>query len=109
METIHLKVEGMSCGSCVTTVEHALLGVPEVRAVQIDLPSGVASVTTERAGAGSAAAMIAAIGSVGYTAGSLQVQAETVAQPDARPEDSARGGCGCGSAGQRAGSCCGGR
>ncbi len=108
METVQLKVEGMSCGSCVTSVTRALLKVPEVSAVQIDLSRGVAKVTTQGAAADSVPAMITAIGAAGYAAGPLQGKPSAVARTKCKTEDPM---CGCGQGGGRqgAGGCCAGR
>lgn len=42
-----LPVSGMHCGACVSRVEKALLSVPGVRAVEVDLATGTAGVTGE--------------------------------------------------------------
>ena len=46
METINFNVKGMTCGSCVASVERTLQGTPGVASVAVDLPSGTASVVT---------------------------------------------------------------
>ena len=45
MNTIHLEVQGMSCGGCVKNVTTALTHVPGVSTVNVDLPAGRATVT----------------------------------------------------------------
>ena len=40
MNTIHLEVQGMSCGGCVKNVTAALTRVPGVSTVDVDLQSG---------------------------------------------------------------------
>lgn len=45
MKTIHLDVQGMSCGGCVKNVTAALTRVPGVSTVNVDLPAGRATVT----------------------------------------------------------------
>ena len=40
MSTIHLEVQGMSCGGCVKSVTAALMRLPGVSAVDVDLPAG---------------------------------------------------------------------
>lgn len=45
MDTIELKIKGMSCGSCVSSVTHALQRVPGVDAVDVDLARGIARVS----------------------------------------------------------------
>ena len=45
MNTIHLEVQGMTCGGCVKSVTAALTRVPGVSTVNVDLPAGRATVT----------------------------------------------------------------
>ena len=45
MDTIELKIKGMGCGSCVSSVTHALQRVPGVDAVDVDLARGIARVS----------------------------------------------------------------
>ena len=45
MNTIHLEVQGMSCGACVKNVTTALTRVPGVSTVNVDLQAGRATVT----------------------------------------------------------------
>ena len=45
MNTIHLEVQGMSCGGCVKNVTAALTRVPGVNTVNVDLQAGRATVT----------------------------------------------------------------
>lgn len=40
MNTIHLEVQGMSCGGCVKSVNTALKSLPGVGTVEVDLPTG---------------------------------------------------------------------
>ena len=40
MTTIHLEVQGMSCGGCVKSVTAALKSLPGVNSVDVDLPTG---------------------------------------------------------------------
>jgi copper chaperone len=44
MQTEHLKVTGMTCGGCVTTVTRALKGMGGVGDVKVSLPGGDATV-----------------------------------------------------------------
>jgi copper chaperone CopZ len=44
MQTIHLKIDGMHCGGCVSAVRRVLEAVPAVTAVSLDLATGSASV-----------------------------------------------------------------
>ena len=45
MSTIHLEVQGMSCGGCVKSVTAALTQIPGVSTVDVDLQAGRATVT----------------------------------------------------------------
>jgi copper chaperone len=45
METVTLKVNGMSCGGCVASVTRVLRAVPGVGAVAVALDPGTATVT----------------------------------------------------------------
>ena len=45
MNTIHLDVQGMTCGGCVKSVTSALSRLPGVSAVSVDLPTGHVTVT----------------------------------------------------------------
>ena len=62
---IALRIEGMSCASCVARVEKALLKVPGVEAASVNLATETA---TLRAAGGVAAAAIDAIRGAGYEA-----------------------------------------
>jgi copper chaperone len=44
MQTEHLKVTGMTCGGCVTTVTRALKGIGGVEDVKVSLSGGDATV-----------------------------------------------------------------
>ncbi|MDD2868410.1 heavy metal translocating P-type ATPase [Neomegalonema sp.] len=73
---IELEVEGMTCASCVGRVEKALTAVPGVEAASVNL-------ATERAtirGSAGAAALVEAVGRIGY-------QARPLAAPDAAREE----------------------
>ena len=59
-----LKIDGMSCGHCVTAVEKALRGVDGVQAVTVSLEEGTAKVQ----GNADQASMLAAVAEEGYTA-----------------------------------------
>lgn len=39
-------ITGMTCGHCVTAVTHALQSIPGVAGVDIELPTGVVTVTS---------------------------------------------------------------
>ena len=49
METVELKVEGMDCAGCVTSVTRMLSGVPGVAKVDVSLAQGNAKVTYDPA------------------------------------------------------------
>ena len=65
MQTIELKVQGMSCGVCVTHVTRALKGVAGVHSAVVDLTSASAKVEGE---ALSVNKLIEAIEEEGYEA-----------------------------------------
>ena len=44
MEKIHLKVEGMTCGGCVKSIQKALTSRDGVKAASADLDSGMVAV-----------------------------------------------------------------
>ena len=62
---VELKIEGMTCGGCVRSVENALRRVPAVSAVAVDLAQGSARVEGDRL---DAAALVAAVEDAGYDA-----------------------------------------
>jgi copper chaperone len=45
METVELKVEGMTCGSCVNSVTRTLSALPGVQKVDVSLAESRAKVT----------------------------------------------------------------
>ena len=45
MSTLHLEVQGMSCGGCVKSVTAALTRLPGVSTVDVDLQAGHVTVT----------------------------------------------------------------
>jgi Cu+-exporting ATPase len=61
-ETRRYRVEGMTCASCVRRVDKALLGVPGVQAVDVNLATHEATVTAERLDSAALAAAVAARG-----------------------------------------------
>lgn len=95
METIELKVDGMTCGSCTVSVTRALQRVPGVRDVTVDLRGAVARVTAENASQG-LPAYVAALGEAGYGAsassGAPEVQ-QRKGDHGHRAPASGRGGC----------------
>ena len=66
MKTIDLQVEGMSCGSCVKHVTHALQPLPGVSGVEVDLQSGHVRVSGELAQG--SAPLLMALTDAGYPA-----------------------------------------
>lgn len=68
MQTIELKIAGMSCGSCVAAVTRALKRVPGVSDVAVDLASGRARVQGEQV-AQRLPELSAALAEAGYPAG----------------------------------------
>ncbi|NBD30721.1 MAG: heavy metal translocating P-type ATPase [Alphaproteobacteria bacterium] len=66
---LRLRIEGMTCASCVARVEDALSQVPGVTAVTVNLADGVASVMTLDK---DTAPLIAAVKGVGYDATRLE-------------------------------------
>jgi copper chaperone CopZ len=97
METTELKVDGMTCGSCVASVKKALARVPGVKDVQVDLRSGIARVTADHA-TQQVPAMVAALSDAGY--GAAGAATTTIAKPAARA-----GSCR-GSTPKQGGGCC---
>lgn len=101
METTQLKVDGMTCESCVASVTKALKRVPGVQNVEVDLDSGIARVHGEHA-AHQVSELVAALGEAGYEVGAA------TGAPAAHQH--AAGGCGAGAgaaAKVRGGCCCG--
>jgi copper chaperone len=100
MQTTELRVDGMTCGSCVASVTKALKLVPGVQDVEVDLGSGIARVHGEHA-ARHVPELVAALGEAGY---------EAVAATSAPAKQHRAGGCGSGAgagAKGRGGCCCG--
>lgn len=99
METTELKVNGMTCGSCVASVTKALKRVPGVQDVDVDLRSGIARISGEHA-AHQVPTLVAALGEAGYEASAATGPTTAHQQP--------AGGCaaGAGSAGKGRGGCC---
>ncbi|HEU4883803.1 MAG TPA: cation transporter [Longimicrobium sp.] len=67
METIQLKVGGMSCGHCQSAVQSALRRQPGVRAATVNLEGGTAQVEYDPV-AVTPAQLTAAVAEEGYTA-----------------------------------------
>jgi len=88
MNTIHLEVQGMSCGACVKHVTQALQTLAGVSAVDVDLQSGHVRVTGELAQGGDS--LLLALTAAGYPA-KLSNSAASISQPK-----KSGGGCCCG-------------
>lgn len=59
-----LRIEGMTCGHCVASVDGAVSALPGVHAVRVDLDTGTAEVEHDEAF--DATAAVAAIEDAGY-------------------------------------------
>ncbi len=99
MQTTELKVDGMTCGSCVASVTKALKRVPGVQDVEVDLGSGIARVHGEHA-AHQVPELVAALGEAGYAAGAA------TGAPAAHQHPAGGCGAGAGAAGKGRGGCC---
>jgi copper chaperone len=86
MASIDLKVQGMSCGSCVKHVSAALTPISGVERVEVDLAAGRVRVTGEP----QSASLLAALDAAGYPA-QLVLAAPAVASVAGGP----RGTCCC--------------
>jgi copper chaperone CopZ len=65
-----IQIEGMHCHRCEQAIQRALGAFPGVREVEVDFPSGQASVLHER-GSVTAPQLMAAIDGAGYRAKSF--------------------------------------
>lgn len=65
MTRIELTIDGMNCEHCVKRVEKALSGVEGVRAVEVELEEGRATVEADGAPLDD---LVAAVDDAGYTA-----------------------------------------
>jgi len=98
MEAVELKVDGMTCGSCVKAATRALSAVPGVDSVDVRLADGAATVHGDQV-AGQVRAMLAALSAAGYDAHVAQTATRAASTPAARACGSGRaagGGCCCG-------------
>ena len=66
MSTIHLEVQGMSCGGCVNSVTAALSPLPGVTGVKVDLSAGHVTVTGDLTQGGDP--LVLALKAAGYPA-----------------------------------------
>ena len=98
MDTVELKINGMTCGSCVASVTRALQRVPGVGSVDVDLARGTARVGAD---ASVTPAMLAALDEAGYEAAPSGAHAG--AAPSAQ---TSRGGCGSSGSERNGGGCC---
>ena len=78
-DAVDLRIEGMTCASCVGRVERALQAVPGVLSATVNLATELAHVERVRGTAG-AAALMAAVQKAGYTAHPVST-GEPVAPP----------------------------
>lgn len=85
--SVDLRIEGMTCASCVGRVERALRAVPGVGEAQVNLATGRARVTLAAAGTGTQA-LTEAVAAAGYDA--TPVVADAIQPPDSA--DAAAGG-----------------
>ena len=89
MSTIHLEVQGMSCGGCVKSVTAALTALPGVSIVRVDLPTGHVAVDGHFPKGGDA--LVLALTAAGYPA--KLIGATTSATPSATAGAKKSGGC----------------
>lgn len=89
MTVVINKVEGMTCGHCVSTVKAAVGSVPGVKEVEVDLVAGTVTTT----GTPSEQAVTQAISESGYDVVSAQ---SPPVSGNALPLAGSAGGCGCG-------------
>ena len=87
MRTLHLDVQGMSCGGCVKSVTAALTRVPGVSTVNVDLSTGRATVTGDLPQGGDP--LVVASTAAGYPA-----KLTSVATASSPPEKKSGGCCG---------------
>jgi len=90
MTPVMYKVEGMTCGHCVSTVKTAVGSVPGVEAVEVDLAAGTVTVT----GTPSEQAVTQAISDAGYDVASAAASPPLTGS--ALPLVGSAGGCCCG-------------
>lgn len=71
---VELEISGMSCASCVRQVEHALVKVPNVRALTVNLATELARIDTN--GAVATESLAAAVREARYGAQVVTTRAE---------------------------------
>ena len=84
MSTIHLEVQGMSCGGCVKSVTAALTRFPAVSTVDVDLQTGHVTVNGDLTQGGDP--LVLALTAAGYPA---KLTSAMTASPSAKKS----GGC----------------
>jgi copper chaperone len=89
MTVVTYRVDGMTCGHCVSTVKAAVGALPAVRDVEVDLATGTVTVT----GTPSEASVKQAISDAGYGVVSAESRPAT---GSALPLVGTAGGCCCG-------------
>lgn len=99
MEAVELKVDGMSCGSCVKAASSALGAVPGVESVDVRLDTGTATVRGREVTA-QVQALLTALAGAGYHARAAGTPSQ------ASFEQPVRDKCGSGRE-SRSGCCCG--
>jgi copper chaperone len=67
MATAQLRVQGMTCGGCVSAVKNTLQRIPGVKDADVDLDGGRAKVTYDPSET-TVEAMTVALGQLGYQA-----------------------------------------
>ncbi|MDC7710743.1 heavy metal translocating P-type ATPase [Vogesella indigofera] len=80
--SVNLGIQGMTCASCVSRVEKALLAVPGVTAASVNLATETARVTVS--GGSDSQLLLAAVAKAGYQA-SLREDAAATPRPHATP------------------------
>ncbi|MDC7703524.1 heavy metal translocating P-type ATPase [Vogesella indigofera] len=81
-DSVNLGIQGMTCASCVSRVEKALLAVPGVTAASVNLATETARVTLR--GGSDSQLLLAAVAKAGYQA-SLREDAAATPRPHATP------------------------
>ncbi|MEC5207808.1 heavy metal translocating P-type ATPase [Vogesella urethralis] len=81
-DSVNLSIQGMTCASCVSRVEKALLAVPGVTAASVNLATETARVTVR--GGSDSQLLLAAVTKAGYRA-SLREDAASAPRPHATP------------------------
>jgi Au+-exporting ATPase len=85
-QEVRLRIEGMTCASCVGRVERALKAVPGVASAEVNLASETATVT----GTADLSQLIDAVAGVGYVARAQDAAGETAEAVDERKESERR-------------------